>query len=52
MITTYLEQRWFRWMISIMVFIPILVFEFYGMSWGGAAWLAVIGVAAVVLTRG
>jgi hypothetical protein len=51
MIANYLEHRWFRWLISIMAFIPLLAFELYGMPWGGAAWLAVIGIAAVGFTK-
>ena len=47
----YLECRWFRWLISIMAFIPLAAFEVYGLPWGSAAWLLAIAIAAFTLTK-
>lgn len=52
MIANYLEQRWFRWLLSAMAFIPPLVFEFYRMPWLSVAYVAVFIFAAIFLTRG
>lgn len=49
MIANYLEQRWFRWLVSATGFIPLLVFEFYDMPWFSIAYLGAMGVAAAVL---
>lgn len=42
-----IDQRWFRLLVSIIAFIPLLVFEFYGMPWFSVAYVAAFTVAAM-----